>query len=207
MTSASARLPAAFSAILLVAAADSFAPFDSYQVSVEHAAMSGSCTPDRFPDFLNRAYRFRSGAPFFGSQSTVTLENGKHIERGADGSPDWELSLEEQQPIRLGRQPAIILLFFTSHLRGSGSGTELLVVRCHRERLETVFEAGGEGIYPGEGRGYSYSEANELRVTHAVWLPEDPHAGPSRQVDELYGWDMAADHFRLTKRSEGRIKP
>jgi hypothetical protein len=108
----------------------------------------------------------------------VTLENGKHIERGADGSPDWELSLEE-----------------------------LLVVRCHRHHLETVFEAGGEGIYPSEGRGYSYSDANALPVTHAVWLPEDPHAGPSRQVDELYGWDTAADHFRLTKRSEGRIKP
>src|SRR5437763_13710730 len=150
--------------------------------------MSGTCTSDRFPDFLNHTYPLRTAASFFWNQSSVTLARGKYIKRSDDGAPEWEMSLVEQHAIRLGRQPAVVLLLFASHLRATASAIEILIVRCQREHLEIVFEAAGEGIYPRIGRGYAYSDPNELRVTHAVWKPEDPHAGPSRQADELYRW-------------------
>jgi hypothetical protein len=186
--------------LLVVAVLAAPASFGSYEVYLEHAAMKGACAPDRFPDFRNRAYRFRTAGPFFTQGMPVTLRSGVYSQRAGE-LVDWEVSLEEERPIHVGSDPARILLFFANHLGGSGSATQLLIVRCRHGRLETVFEVGDEGM------GYSYSESNQLHVTHAVWLPDDPHAGPSRQIDELYEWDSAADRFRLTKRSETRLKP
>jgi hypothetical protein len=200
-------LSAALSAFLFVAQVDNHSAFNSYGVYLGHAATPGTCTSDRFPDFLNHTYRFRSATSFFWNEFSVTVTSGKYIKRADDGAPEWKMSLDEQHPIRLGRQPAVVLLFFASHIRATASGTEVLIVRCQREHLETVFEAGGEGIYPGVDKGYAYSDPNELRVTHAVWMPEDSHAGPSRQADELYRWDSGADRFRLVKKTERRVKP
>ena len=180
--------------------------FNSYEVHLDPVAMEGRCATDRFPDFRNHTYQFRSDAPFFGPGSSVTLHRGVHTEH-ADGFATWSASLDGRRRIRLGGERAMMLLIFVNHLLGSGSKTHLFIVRCRAERLETVFEAAGEGIYPQDGRGYSYSDSGELRVTHAVWRAEDCHACASRQIDELYRWDVAADRFRLAKRSEGAVKP
>ena len=55
---------------------------------------------------------------------------------------------------------------FSSHMLGSGSATNLLVLRCRSGQLEVVFEAGAEGL------GAMW-KPGELTVTHPVWKPGD----------------------------------
>lgn len=174
------------------------AGLEFYSAFVSHRPMGTSCVP--MPDLGNLSYRFRTGG--YPGDQVLTLRNGQFDDRrGATDSfdpPEFHTEIERQDPIELAGRPAVIVQIFSSHMRGSGSATHLLVLRCYSGQLEIVFEAGAEGL------GATWTPS-ELRVTHPVWMPGDSHAGPSQLVEEVFEWRQHMDHFKRLRRSQRPI--
>jgi hypothetical protein len=183
--------------IALLGPVASDSPFNVYAVYAAPAAMRAVCDPAQPPHLGDFTHRFRG--PNY-PRGPLTIRAGVHREINALGEVEWETAIARQEAIRLEGAPALVVLVFSNHVGGSGSATHLLVVRCRQRRWQVIFEAGG-AIYPAPGRGYRFS-ADDLRVTHAVWLPDDAHAWPSRAVDEVYRWHAGRGRFVLVRRTD-----
>lgn len=185
-------------ALLALLALASDAPassFDVYSVHLEPAPMPETCERATLSPIRNFTHRYRgAGYP----HAELSIREGKSTE-SAGGKVQWETSIERQEPIDLDGTPAILMVVFSNHVAGTGSTTHVLVIRCREQRLEAIFEAGGEGV------AGSYSPADGLQIDHAVWLPKDEHAEPSRMAHELYRWQPKSDRFELAGRSEKAI--
>ena len=175
------------------------AGLEFYSAFVSHRPMGASCDP--MPDLGNLSYRFRTGG--YPGDQVLPLRNGQFDDRrGVPDSfdpPEFHTEIERQDPIELAGRPAVLLQIFSSHMRGSGSATHLLVLRCHSGQLEIVFEAGAEGL------GATW-KPGELRVTHPVWMPGDSHAGSSQLVEDVFEWRQRMDRFQRVRRSQHSIR-
>jgi hypothetical protein len=176
--------------------------FDSYSVHLEPARMSTPCDSTTLSSLRDFTHRFR-GYDYPGGQ--LTIRDGRNTDTDVLGGVEWVTSLEHQESIELNGTPAVLVVVFSNHVGGSGSATHLLVVRCRQKRLEVIFEAGGGGIHPSPGRGYSYGADEGLWVTHAIWSPNDSHADPSREIVEVYRWQPKRERFLLVKKHEQPI--
>jgi hypothetical protein len=198
---------AAWLGVLLVGSVAAQQPLSGgYAAHVAQRTLPGSCETIRAPHFGDMTYRFLGTVyPF---TSTLPFRNGRFEDRRglevlgdpSGGPAEWETTLTPPEAITIGRTPAMLLRFFANHLRGSGSASQVLVLRCRAKRLEVVFEAGGEGV------SASYQTGGELRVDHPVWRLGDSHAGPSLIVEESFAWDSRADRFGLARRSEREVR-
>jgi hypothetical protein len=185
--------------LMLLGLAVQDSPFNIYSVHLQHVALTGACAVNDLDQFGNRAYRFR-GARMYPFDEPLTLRDGRAVERNPDGSIEWESFLARPASIQLGDAPAVILEIGAAHLGGTGSVAYLLVGRCRPNALEIVLEASGPL------KDSTYSESDGLKISHYVWLPNDCHACPSREITEWYRWDSRRDRFVLVDRSERQVE-
>ena len=176
-------------------------PFNAYTAHLEPRILDGECLLENPSYFRNLTYVFR--AEVYPRDHPVHLHDGRFNDSGPfeKGVIDWSTELEELSPIGLNSKPAVLLQFFANHLGGSGSASHVLIVRCAGNRLQIVFEAGGEGVrasYPADG---------DLQVSHPCWRADDSHASPSLVVDEQYRWNATASRFTRVSVRERTAAP
>jgi hypothetical protein len=173
-------------------------PFNVYSVHREPVVLRAPCEATASARLLDFTHRFRGEAY---PRGPLSIRDGRHTER-MFGNVEWETSVA-QEPIELDGRTARLMYVFSNHVGGSGSAAHLLVLRCRRGRWQVIFEAGG-AIHPSPGRGYAFSD-HGLRVNHFVWLPDDAHCCPSREVVEVYRWRAKRGRFTLVDWSERPI--
>ncbi len=175
--------------------------FSSYVVHLGSNAMRAACSLQNASYLRNLTYPFRARA--YPGQRSLPFKDGLYAERvGLDGALEWSTELARQEPIQLGKERAVMLMFFANHVGGTESVSHVPVIRCKHERLEVVFEAGEAGMRS------SYARRGDLLIAHPVWCGGDSHTAPSRVVDEKYRWDVRRGQFFLMRRTEreGRIR-
>ena len=145
----------------------------SYAVHLEPNTTRAACRTLNPSDLGNLAYPFR--AAVYPGQRLVQFKGGRYEDRWeiSGGKVEWTMEIEKQEPILEAGERAVLLRFFANHLGGSGSFSHVLVVRCKDQRLQVVFEAGGEGV------DSSYLGNNEIQITHPVWTAAGPPASTS----------------------------
>jgi hypothetical protein len=182
--------------LTLLAQAPDESPFNAYSAHLEPRALAGACCLENPDHFRDLTYVFRGKA--YPHEQPIQLHDGRYDDPGPleGGVIDWSTTLEEQSPVRLNGQRALMLRFFSNHLGGSGSVSRVFVLRCANERLQIVFEGGGEGVRA------SFSQDGSLQVSHPYWRTADSHAEPSRMIREWYGWSARSGRFGLIKRAD-----
>ncbi len=165
-------------------------------VYLDHRILAAGCDSSGAP-FGELAWSVRGTMyPFAHS---LPLHEGRFDDPppGSGEPPEWRTELQPPLRIGLGRERAFLLQFTSEHLRGTGSVSRVLVVRCRNRRLEVVFEAGGEGLTVDAG-------ADTLRLRYPVWRVRDSHASPTGTRRAAWRWDRASDRFLSVSGASGR---
>ncbi len=185
-----------FLSLVLFQATAEQSPFNSYEVFLSPRKLPGPCAGQEPDQFRNRSYTF-SGNVYPSGQS-VTLRNGKFVERNPLGTAEWETSLITVEPVKAETGMRTLLIIGADHVHGTGGATHVLVVECRNRELTLWFEAGGEGI-----RDASFEASNqELSVNRWIWSPADAHCCPSKEGQERYQWRRGAGRFVRVERTE-----
>lgn len=165
--------------------------FNRYASHLAPIAMDAACGIQDRSYLGNLAYQFRAKA--YPGRRVLQFKDGRFDDVGVLSGADieWSTELERQESIVLGRDRAVLLVFFANHRRGSGSASHVMVLRCTDEHLEIVFEAGGEGVRA------SHSGAGDLEIAYPFWRRADSHVSPSRLINERYRWDVRSGRFVL----------
>jgi hypothetical protein len=162
-------------------------PFNTYDVFLSPVAAPGGCSVDDAAGFRNRTYRLRGRIYPMGGP--LAFKSGKNVERNPLEKVEWETTLSAPEVVRVGGQPAVMLVFGSDHVGGTGSATHILVARCDDRQLHILFEAAAEGI-----RDVVVS-ADQIRVKRWIWSETDGHCCPSGQTEERYRWNFATGRF------------
>ena len=167
-------------------------PFNSYNVFLTPRKLPGTCAGQDRQQFRNRTYTF--GGDVDPSRASLTLRDGKFVERNPFGTVEWETSLVSVEPLKVTGRQTTLLVIGSSHVNGTGGATHVLVVECRNRELIAWFEAGGEGI-----RDASFREAElHLVISRWVWSGTDAHCCPSGKAEERYRWGPRGPFVRLT---------
>jgi hypothetical protein len=172
--------------------------FNSDSLFLSPRKLPGQCSVTDSTALRNREYTLlgsrHAGMP-------VKLRDGKAVERDDLGKVDWETVLVGQKNVRIGNRRAVILVFTSDHLSGTGNVTTILAASCEGGELEVVFEAEGEGI-----RHTFLPAGPEIVLMRPVWSSTDAHCCPIREATERYRWSRASGQFTRIGRVE-RARP
>jgi hypothetical protein len=148
-----------FLGIALLSARAAQSSFNSYDVFLTPRNLPGTCTGQDREQFRNRTYTFRGHIyPF---SNSLTLRDGKVVERDPLGTPEWEMSLATAVPLKVAGRLATLLIIGAQHVHGTGGATHILVVECRKRELIVWFEAWARR---SESRPNAARKVDHLRV-------------------------------------------
>ncbi len=151
-------------------------------------------------DFRNRAiwaapdhWKSEYGSEFNGPApgGPLRLRNGVFREWDrVNNVVDWETTIEKDILLHpAGSNGVRILVLGRDHRSGTGSFTYIFGFQCSSSTVKKIFEASGEGVKFGRATDKG------IEITVGIWSKDDPHAGPSTEVQLRYLWSPALKRF------------